>query len=216
VHLRPARERYCRGVVEPASRAWSQARTRSDLLRAGEAAYLESGFRGATANAIARRAGVSTGALYSNFESKEDLLLAVLDEHSALDAERLVVALEAAGSASESVGIVAQWLSSMVTDDARWRTLEVELAIASVGKPDLAERVRVRQRAYASGIAELLIANSARFGMPLPMPADVLGEALLALGDGLGVHSLVDPQIDARGVFARAMALLLGLGAQPA
>jgi AcrR family transcriptional regulator len=183
------------------------------LLRAGELAYRERGFRGATAAAIARRAGVSTGALYSNFANKEDLLLAVLDKHNAAEVERLLTALDGAPTAAATVTAVARWLARMVGEDARWRALEVEIAITAVDKPVLAERVCHRQRAYAAGIDELLRVQSERFGVTLALAPGLLGEVLLALGDGLGVHSLVDPELDAAGVFEHALARLLGLSA---
>jgi AcrR family transcriptional regulator len=172
------------------------------LLRAGELAYRERGFRGATAAAIARRAGVSTGALYSNFANKEDLLLAVLDKHNAAEVERLLTALDGAPTAAATVTAVARWLARMVGEDARWRALEVEIAITAVDKP-----------AYAAGIDELLRVQSERFGVTLALAPGLLGEVLLALGDGLGVHSLVDPELDAAGVFEHALARLLGLSA---
>ncbi len=48
--------------------------------------FARSGFHGASVEEIASEAGFSTGALYSNFEGKEDLFLVLMereiDEHT--------------------------------------------------------------------------------------------------------------------------------------
>ena len=53
-------------------------RTRMALIDAAQAVVGEKGFEGATVEEIAVRAGLTTGALQSNFATKEDLLLAVM------------------------------------------------------------------------------------------------------------------------------------------
>src|SRR5699024_3717965 len=60
-------------------RAETQAETRRRLLDAAEALFEERGFHGASVAGIARRAGYTTGAIYSNFQRKEDLAVEVLD-----------------------------------------------------------------------------------------------------------------------------------------
>lgn len=195
----------------PETRLERQARTRASLLHAGEQAYLQRGFHGASAVEIARRAGFSTGALYSNFSSKEDLLLSVLDQRAAADVKRLATAVQSAESVEEVVRGVSDWFATLLDDDPRWRALEVELSVAALGKPELAERLRLRQRTYAGDLAELLRRHAARFDASLPLDADTLSAALLGLGDGLSVHSVVDPEVDAVGVFRRTLIRLLGV-----
>ncbi|MEZ0365358.1 TetR/AcrR family transcriptional regulator [Mycobacterium sp. pUA109] len=194
------------------TRVQQQERTRAQLLRAGEQAYLEKGFQGATAGEIARRAGYSTGALYSNFVSRDDLLLSVLEDHDAGAVERLGATVRAVTSVPDVVATVSDWFRGVFRDDPRWRVLEVELTIAGVGKPELASRLRERQRKFARDLAKLLRERSDQFGVTLSLPAETLAEAFLSLGDGLGVHTLLDPDIDATAVFTRTLSVLLGAG----
>src|SRR3982074_2999577 len=65
------------------SRLEKQAQTRARLLRAAELVFAEHGFFAASLDEIAARAGFSIGAVYSNFESKGDLFLVLLEEHVA-------------------------------------------------------------------------------------------------------------------------------------
>ena len=60
------------------TRQASQAQTRATLLAVGREHFLRYGLGGAVAEKIAEDAGYSRGALYSNFNGKEDLFLAVI------------------------------------------------------------------------------------------------------------------------------------------
>ena len=58
-------------------------RTRDALLRAAAQTFDESGYAGASLNRIIARAGVTTGAMYFHFKSKEELARAVIVEQAA-------------------------------------------------------------------------------------------------------------------------------------
>src|SRR5207302_11360194 len=57
-----------------------RARTRSDVLRAAARVFAERGYHGATLDGVVAEAGLSKGALYHYFPSKQDLFLALLEE----------------------------------------------------------------------------------------------------------------------------------------
>ncbi|MCK0112151.1 TetR/AcrR family transcriptional regulator [Ornithinimicrobium sp. F0845] len=63
----------------PRSRQDLQQETRDTLVTAARVVFSETGYHAATLEAIARRAGYSKGAVYSNFSGKADLFLAVMD-----------------------------------------------------------------------------------------------------------------------------------------
>ena len=60
------------------TQAERRAQTRAKLLKAAGAVFARRGYHEATLEEIAERAGLSKGALYYNFASKEDLFLALL------------------------------------------------------------------------------------------------------------------------------------------
>src|SRR5437867_12636083 len=64
---------------QPLSRQESQARTRERLVAAAERVFLKKGYHEASLAELARAAGYTTGAVYSNFSGKEHLALAVLE-----------------------------------------------------------------------------------------------------------------------------------------
>ena len=65
------------------TREQSRAVTRATLIAVGRAHFLRDGLGGAVAEKIAEDAGYSRGALYSNFDGKEELFLAVIQEEQA-------------------------------------------------------------------------------------------------------------------------------------
>ncbi len=63
------------GSIKPSGK---RERTREQLIAAAERVIEAKGLAGASLEAIAREAGMTRGAIYSNFESRADLLLAVV------------------------------------------------------------------------------------------------------------------------------------------
>ncbi len=67
-------------LPDPISRRDRQRQTREAIVFAARAAFAEAGYHGARLDRIARAAGFSKGAVYSNFAGKAELFLAVLDK----------------------------------------------------------------------------------------------------------------------------------------
>jgi len=63
----------------PRTRQDLQQETRANLVIAARSVFAETGYHAASLEAIAREAGYSKGAVYSNFSGKADLFLAVMD-----------------------------------------------------------------------------------------------------------------------------------------
>src|SRR4051812_41009232 len=62
-----------------------RAQTRAALLDAAERLWAKHGIRGASLDEIAAQAGMTKGAVYSNFAGKTDLILALLDRYTQLE-----------------------------------------------------------------------------------------------------------------------------------
>ncbi|MFD9519021.1 TetR family transcriptional regulator [Streptomyces sp. NPDC059979] len=63
-------------------------RTRRQLLDAAASTFLEHGYEGASIGEITRRAGLTRGAVYFHFSSKEEMAQGVLDEAITTDRVR--------------------------------------------------------------------------------------------------------------------------------
>ena len=191
------------------SREESRARTRARVLEAAAAVFAERGFYGASVEEIAERAGFSRGAVYSNFEGKEDLFLAVLDAHLEAEAEAAGAAWE--GVAPEQVLAVLRAQAARRAAGARqWALLWAEFWLHVLRHPDLAPKLAARQRARRSVVARMVEDRCRQLGIPLRVPAEHLASLLVAVDDGLVLQEHLEPGALPDGLRAAAAVLLVG------
>jgi AcrR family transcriptional regulator len=81
-----------------------KARTQALLIEAAFAEVVESGFAAASLDAIARRAGMTKGAIYSNYRDKAELLMAVRDAKQ----PRIRLRFETGASLDRQMELLAQ------------------------------------------------------------------------------------------------------------
>src|SRR3954462_8621721 len=98
------------------TRAEKNAATTAALLGAAAETFAERGFEAATMDEIAERVGLSKGALYYRYRTKEDLFLALLDQRCAAYLEHLTGPVPAEISAAESWAAMAQHFTEIVRE----------------------------------------------------------------------------------------------------
>lgn len=84
--------------------------TRADIVSGAVSAFEAGGFRGIGIDSVLVPSGVSTRTLYKHFRSKEELVLAVLEERHRCFAERLDAAAEGAGAVAALFDTLRHWL----------------------------------------------------------------------------------------------------------
>lgn len=192
----------------PLTRQESQARTRSRLIQSAERVFLKKGFLAASIGQIARTAGYTTGAVYSNFASKEDLGLAVIQRHMLAGIMAMQEQLTGAEpTVSSRLAALAQWVDDQLGDE-EWVVLVTEFALASRHNPE--RRVQFSQglRAARLAVAAILDGQSRELGVALPMDSGRLAAAILGLGIGVSVLRIAEPKLDPS-TFAEATNVLL-------
>src|SRR5258707_13369469 len=115
-------QRSSTATTRPAARMTreqSKANTRERLLAAARRVFARSGFHGASVEEIASEAGFSTGALYSNFDGKEDLFLVLMEREINEHAGEIAAAVRARASVAErATGGARQWMSTVEREAA--------------------------------------------------------------------------------------------------
>jgi AcrR family transcriptional regulator len=198
------------------TREQSKAQTRERLLAAARAVFARRGFHGASVEEIAAEAGFSTGALYSNFEGKEDLFLALMDHVIDTYAEEISAEVDGLSSVAERARDGARHWMEIVEREPEMLMLFVEFWAYAARDPNARERVaasfaRVRQ------VLTRLIADGAReLQLELAMPAEQLAIAIDALADGIARQKLADPDAIPDDLMGRVISLLLAGAARPA
>src|SRR5687767_7122304 len=126
--------------------------TRRDILDAAGRAFARRGFHGASVEAVAAEAGLSTGAVYSNFKSKEELFLTLYEERIERRARELREAVRAEGGGAEGLGSAAADVMAMFGNDREWLLLYFEFALHAARDPRFRRRFRALR---ARGLDEL-------------------------------------------------------------
>jgi AcrR family transcriptional regulator len=207
------------GHVETAgrlTREQSKANTRERLLWAARSAFASRGFHGASVEEIASMAGYSTGALYSNFDGKEDLFLALMEREIAEHAREIAEAVRERPSVAErATGGARQWMT-MIEREPELVLLFTEFWAYAVREPLVRPKVAARF-AQVRAMLTKLIADSVRdFDLELALPAEQLAVAIDALADGIARQKLTDPEAVPDDLMGRVLAMLFAAATRPA
>jgi AcrR family transcriptional regulator len=197
------------------TREESKAATRERLLDAARTLFAASGFHGASVEEIAAAAGFSTGALYSNFEGKEDLFLALMEREIGEHAREISAAVAARPSVAErAAGGARQWMS-MIEREPELVLLFTEFW--AYGVRDAQMRPKVAERfAQVRAMLTALIMDSAReFDLALELPAEQLAIAIDALGDGIARQKLADPAAVPDDLMGTVLSMLFSAATRP-
>ena len=187
------------------NREEKRAQTRSALVRSAADVFARRGFHAATVDEIAENAGFSVGALYSNFERKEDLLLAAIEQNvndwARLFAERF---READDIRDQARSIADAWIAGVSAEPEPF-LLWVELWAYAVRNDRLRDELAVRSRSIRELFTSMLREGAEQAGVALPEGlAEELGAVFDALGLGLAVRRLLDPDSVPDGLFGTA------------
>jgi AcrR family transcriptional regulator len=197
------------------TREQSKALTRERLLGAARKVFAGRGFHGASVEEIAAEAGYSTGALYSNFDGKEALFLALLDREIDEHAREIEEAVhERATIAERAQGGADRWMA-MIEREPELQLLFMEFW-AYAGRDPKVRRQVATSFARARGVLTRLIADGARdFELELELPAEQLAIAIDALADGIARQKMADPEAVPDELMGRVLALMLTGATRP-
>jgi AcrR family transcriptional regulator len=176
------------------SREAAKQRTREEILRAAHDVFARKGFHGASVDDVAAAAGFTKGAVYSNFTSKDELFLALLDERWADETELWRRTFQEAPSPMAAWAAMTRYRTEDPdADQEGWDLLSGEFYLYAMRVPAAGERIRARLRQVRDDIADLLTEHYRAAGAQPPMPVRDLVVGLLAIQSGLGFHLMLDP-----------------------
>jgi AcrR family transcriptional regulator len=167
--------------------AVSTETTRDRLLDAAIAVFREKGYDGAGVQEIARRAGLTTGAIYANFRGKADLLFEAIGARSADELDGLLRSNQAGFNAAELLAELGSHLLDAPDSDHPGGGLLIEAFVAAKRDPDVAVLVRslIDERLRSLGA---LIAHAKDDGS---VATGVSGDALTRFSIVLALGSLL-------------------------
>lgn len=176
------------------TRGESQAQTRQALLDTATQAFLRDGFFATSLDQVAVEAGYSKGAVYSNFRSKDQLCLAVLERIHAQQTRLIDQTMRGPNDLGERLRSFQDWAERTIGDPG-WTGLECEFAAHARSRPELRAELAVREEAVRRQVATVIDRTAKDLQIVLPMPAADAAVVLLSLGIGLGLRRMVDPEM---------------------
>src|SRR3954454_4357294 len=182
---------------------------RDELLAAALEVFARRGYRDAGVDEIAAEAGYSKGALYWHFSGKEELLMALLEEH--IDAplrERIALLASAPPERDMSLEATRQF-ARQIDGQREEMLLERESWSLAIRDPDLRTRYAERQRELRDRLAAALEARARHLGIPgVEMPADDVARIVMSIIGGLTVDELIEPGSVRPELLAETLALI--------
>lgn len=177
---------------KPASR--NRANTRRRLLDAALEVFAANGFGRSTVESVCERAGFTRGAFYSNFESLDELFLAMWEAQSErlIDDLRIAITAEAAKPTQPTAHDAINQILAAIPVDDHWYRVTAEFSAHALRNPPLRRVIAARERAIRETLLPIITAQLAHFGRRVEEP-EQLGRALVAMHDGTTVQALMEP-----------------------
>jgi AcrR family transcriptional regulator len=163
------------------------------VFAAAVGVFAEHGVAAATIEQIATAAGYTRGAFYSNFSSKEELVVAMLDDHLA----RSRTANRALLAHHPDPGSFVQALRDDAgrRDDPLHRNplLQIELMLYAARHAELRPEMGAHLQTMRGLVGDIAVSTLRSRGVTVELDREQLGTILVALEDGLRLHRIIDP-----------------------
>ena len=192
------------------TRVEAKAQTRQRLLDSAARVFAQKGFGGASLEEIAESAGYSTGALYANFDNKEQLFMEVVAARRARTAARRVEAIaeifdeQVAGDA-DPFDALSRLFVQVADRDREFAPLQAEFWLYAVRNPAAMGVIAASLGDQVEALEPVVARALERFGAaPDATPRDVT-VVLLALFQGLVRRRRLDQGAVPDDLFAQAL-----------
>lgn len=170
--------------------------SRGRILQSAAGVFAEKGYRGASLDEIAKAAGLTKGAIYSNFRNKQDLFFALFDEHLVMHVGSMPAEINAAATLGDAAKGMMQLLGNVLRRcqaDPYWPRLALEFMGESRDEEVRSRLAAVYRKSEALSVT--LIDIMKRNGQTEPtLDSRMLALFWAALVDGLMMAWLMDPE----------------------
>jgi AcrR family transcriptional regulator len=177
--------------------------TRRKLLAAAERIFARDGFEAARLEDIATGAGYTRGAFYANFEGKEDIFFALLEQWVKQRTESFTAVLRRHEDPDKRLEALREHYAELAKD-RRLVLISLEFKLFALRHPEAHARLRDRHRRIRATWGEMISELLQPLGRTLPVSNPAASACFGALSQGLLLEHLVDPktlsEIDVRRV----------------
>jgi AcrR family transcriptional regulator len=176
-------------------------RTRAALLRAARTLIREIGYVRTTLEKVAKRAGMTTGAIYGNFKNRDELFIALGQTYWA----PITPKVSPGATFAEAMYSLAKATLAAVDDRAPVAIGRLTGVAYALKNAELRSRVvEITRDSYEFGAEWLRGFEPSQ----LPMPPDTLVRVIHALMEGLVMQRILTPELCPDDVFYASFAAL--------
>lgn len=172
-----------------ATKGDKRERTRAKLIEAASKVINEKGYDRTSLEEVARRAGMTRGAIYNNFKDKEDLFLTV----SEMQWKPLAPPLKPNGSFTEQMDILGKTVVAAVDERRASAVGALSFQLYALSHEEMRTRLAQTNAEIYKWAAEQLIKFVPADELPLP-PIEFV-RVIHALTDGLLVLRFLTPEL---------------------
>src|SRR5271165_2386255 len=184
---------------------------RRRLLDAALEVFAEHGFDTANLDQVAAAAGLTKGAIYSNFAGKDDLFYAMMAEQVLARVESIRTALDFGAVEvrdHRDLREIGDLLTEAFTEQREWRMVFLDFWHRAVRDDDVRTRFiahrQTMREAIAASVEEFLEGEPPASGFTV----DDVVTVVLALSNGLAIEQYVDPSTVSADLFGRVLVRL--------
>lgn len=167
--------------------------TRRLILDAAYAVFARRGYGGAAVDEILAEAGVSKGAFYHHFPSKEAVFQALLAERARRCTEAMAAAVVGEAPLPENVRNILRAGWKVLTDDPVWANIQMEFWVHATREPWAREAMSDSFRQCRQFLATALAAAQQRGAVRPQVDPEAAARLILALSDGVVVQWQIQP-----------------------
>lgn len=188
------------------TREESRAQTRERLMDAALESFVKDGIESTSIEEVAEMAGYSRGAFYSNFESKDQLLCAVLDREIERKHQE-VNAIVAAIPPADLVNKLRDYYVGMGQDEANC-TFWLGLQLHSLRNPSIRPHVAAIMRKKREHAIEQTRRVFEAVGQEPPGSVETVALGLISVAQGLELTQMLDPEAISADLLPKALETL--------
>lgn len=170
---------------------------RRQILDGAATCFARRGFHQATMKDICEAVALSPGSLYRYFRSKDDIVVALIEE----ERKQTAALLDALGREPDLIDGFRNLLRTVfdALNDSATHAIHAEVTAEALRNPAVRDRVRAGEEATVSQLAATLQAAQRKKAVAGELDARTTAEVIVAIVDGLWWRKALHPATDTAG-----------------
>jgi len=168
-------------------------RTRREIMNAAVALFCQSGYDAASVSHICERAGVSKGAFYHHFPSKQTLFLAILEDWLGGIDDQLVHARAANEPVTDSLTRMAETIGVVFQVASGQLPMFMEFMVQASRDAAVWDAAIAPYRRYQQRFADLIAEGQREGSVRADLEPHIIAWVLISLAVGILLQGVVDP-----------------------